>query len=103
MKTLKGSFPPDKLLQLFQAFVAKVYPDVAPDSQQYKELRMMFFAGAHTGFECMEDTSEHPNEDVCVARLELLHREMSRELADFAEHCKLRVAMGEKIKQRRAN
>lgn len=42
------------------------------------DLRNAFFAGALVMFDATHEASEHDNEDICVARMELLNRELKR-------------------------
>lgn len=99
MKTLYGTYPPDKLAQLFDAFLAVVFPDVQNGSAQYRDMRMLFFVGSQTMFECTMDVSEHPNEDICEARLELLHREILSELKDISDQATMRRVLGERTRK----
>lgn len=90
MKSLKGEFPPDKVRQLFHGFAATVFPHVPVESAQYKDMEVIFFAGALSCFECFEDAGNHDNEDICLARLKLLEKEICIRLMALGAYLKFR-------------
>lgn len=75
-------FPPDKIEQAFKELIRQTQPNLEPASNEYKERRHSFMAGAFAMFYAMQDASDHPIEDICVARVELLNREMNKFVAE---------------------
>jgi hypothetical protein len=83
-----ASVPPDKIEQALASFMEASYGKeklATMDTYQRIDLRNAFFAGALIMFTSVKEASEHNNEDICVARMELLNRELKR-YAQEAKH-----------------
>lgn len=76
-----SSFPPDKIEQALTSFMEAAYGKenlARMNTYQRIDLRNAFFGGALVMFTAMNEAGENVNEDVCVARMELLNRELKR-------------------------
>lgn len=77
-----AEFPPDKMERQFATFLKACYKHEITNEQRF-QLRHAFYAGVVSCFAAMFEASEHPNEDVCEARVELLHREIEARAGEF--------------------
>lgn len=84
---LQGTYPPDKLTQLFAHFMATVFDvkeKVDRNHSQYLQMAMLFFAGADCTFRSMMDATSEPNEDIASEHIGKIEDELAKILQNLA-------------------
>lgn len=82
---MSATFPPDKIEQALNSFMEAAYGKEnlsRMDTLQRIDLRNAFFGGALVMFTAVQEASENANEDICVARMEQLNRELKKYLVE---------------------